>query len=670
MSTQCPSETFTDSESVITFDDFDDEGKGTVKRKTRNLSEKKRRDQFNMLINELSSMVSINSKKMDKSTILKSTILFLKNHQAISVKSRAHEIKQNWKPSFLSNDEFSQLMLEALDSFLIVFTKKGKILYVSESVTSLLGHLPSDLVNRSLYNFLHEKDRVTVFNTLMDYKTTVNETMMTTSCHIRRGTINLKDPYSYEHVQLSGTCRPWPGENDVTDSRSSSSSSSSESVCFCCTVRLNKAQIIRQLSVVNENLSEFTSRQSLEWKFLFLDHRAPPIIGYLPFEVLGTSGYDYYHPDDLEKICKCHDQLMQTGKGTTCLYRFLTKGQQWIWLKTQYYITYHQWNSKPEFIMCTNTVYSYSEVRRELRKELGYGDGDVDMSVFDEFESENNYNHCPSHCSDSSVGQAASPLLKSPEIPKPQSEIVLRAQSRHRCLHSTEMDMNQGKKVMSLNNLQALLEQQQQQQQQQQQTINAMSENLPPDIQQILSAIVPSNAMGVHNNLVTHPSIHQPSNSMTMRNLQTMANSVSTMSLTPNNHQSPESYLTTVHRLFEDELRQTSDQLRSAILWQQQQLMIITDHLRHVQQHQAPPIQGLAVDSTVMRPDAHMMMPHQSGQMMLNDASSNHMMLPTSTEGTNNSCHQSMDPCMSFQLHVVPEDEKINFSPGDLSDSC
>ena len=48
--------------------------------------------------------------------------------------------------------------------------------------------------------------------------------------------------------------------------------------------------------------------------------------------------------------------VMQSGEGTSCFYRFLTKGQQWIWLQTHYYITYHQWSSKPEFIVCTNTV--------------------------------------------------------------------------------------------------------------------------------------------------------------------------------------------------------------------------------------------------------------------------------------------------------------------------
>lgn len=66
-------------------------------------------------------------------------------------------------------------------------------------------------------------------------------------------------------------------------------------------------QLIREMSIVDSSKSEFTSRHSLEWKFLFLDHRAPPIIGYLPFEVLGTSGYDYYHFDDLEKVVVCHE---------------------------------------------------------------------------------------------------------------------------------------------------------------------------------------------------------------------------------------------------------------------------------------------------------------------------------------------------------------------------
>ena len=43
----------------------------------------------------------------------------------------------------------------------------------------------------------------------------------------------------------------------------------------------------------------------------------------------------------------------------SCYYRFLTKGQEWIWLQTRNYITYNQWNSKPEFIVCMHKVVKY-----------------------------------------------------------------------------------------------------------------------------------------------------------------------------------------------------------------------------------------------------------------------------------------------------------------------
>lgn len=94
-------------------------------------------------------MVSTNTRKMDKSTVLKSTILFLKNHNGecfmliklrtkqryfyydksmiktfseLAVRSRAHEIQEDWKPSFLSNEEFTHLTLEVRHRNLLILT--------------------------------------------------------------------------------------------------------------------------------------------------------------------------------------------------------------------------------------------------------------------------------------------------------------------------------------------------------------------------------------------------------------------------------------------------------------------------------------------------------------------------------------------------------------------
>ncbi|NXO04664.1 NPAS2 protein, partial [Rhinopomastus cyanomelas] len=355
-------------------------------RASRNKSEKKRRDQFNVLIKELSSMLPGNTRKMDKTTVLEKVIGFLQKHNEVSAQTEMSEIQQDWKPSFLSNEEFTQLMLEALDGFIIAVTTGGSIIYVSDSITPLLGHLPGDVLDQNLLNFLPEQEHSEIYKMLSscmlmtdsassDYLKTDNE--LEFYCHLLRGSLNPKEFPTYEYIKFVGNFRSY---SNVPNSACNGfdeavprayRASPRKQICFVATVRLATPQFLKEMCIVEEPLEEFTSRHSLEWKFLFLDHRAPPIIGYLPFEVLGTSGYDYYHIDDLELLARCHEHLMQFGKGKSCCYRFLTKGQQWIWLQTHYYITYHQWNSKPEFIVCTHMVVSYTDVRVERRQEMG-----------------------------------------------------------------------------------------------------------------------------------------------------------------------------------------------------------------------------------------------------------------------------------------------------------
>lgn len=371
----------------MSVDGFEDDGdeKDETKRKSRNLSEKKRRDQFNMLVTELGTMVSPNNRKMDKTTVLKTTIAFLKQHNEMSIRSQAEEIQTDWKPQFLSNEEFTHLMLEALDGFIIVLGTDGHILYTSESMASLLGYMPTSLHNTTLYEIVSDNDKIPLYNTLNMSASvdTCGSQQLKLLLHIRRSNLSSCKESLLELVELSGYFRKWvnPAEtadpyfSDDDDKISLKSGISVQSsqvqhfrlpqtdkTVFVATGRLATPQLLRELPVVHQSQSEFTSRHSLEWKFLFVDHRAPPIIGYLTFELLGTSGYDYYHVDDLEQVAVCHESLMQTGECTSCYYRFLTKGQQWIWLQTRYYITYHQWNSKPEFIVATHKVVNYKEV--------------------------------------------------------------------------------------------------------------------------------------------------------------------------------------------------------------------------------------------------------------------------------------------------------------------
>ncbi|XP_016999898.3 circadian locomoter output cycles protein kaput isoform X1 [Drosophila takahashii] len=246
----------------------------------------------------------------------------------------------------------------------------------------------------TIYDLAYEMDHEALLNIFMNptpviepRQTDISSTnQITFYTHLRRGGMEKVDANAYELVKFVGYFR-----NDTNTSTASSSEVSNGSngqpavlprifqqnpsaevdkkLVFVGTGRVQNPQLIREMSIIDPTSNEFTSKHSMEWKFLFLDHRAPPIIGYMPFEVLGTSGYDYYHFDDLDSIVACHEELRQTGEGKSCYYRFLTKGQQWIWLQTDYYVSYHQFNSKPDYVVCTHKVVSYAEVLKESRKE-------------------------------------------------------------------------------------------------------------------------------------------------------------------------------------------------------------------------------------------------------------------------------------------------------------
>merc|ERR1719400_1925424 len=157
----------TTSFSMSEHDNLEEEDeKDETKRKSRNMSEKKRRDQFNTLITELGTMVSQNNRKMDKTTVLKTTISFLKQHNEMSQRSQTDEIQTDWKPQFLSTEEFTHLMLEAIDGFILVLGTDGHILYTSESLASLLGYLPSSLHNTTLYEIVADGDKIPLYNPL------------------------------------------------------------------------------------------------------------------------------------------------------------------------------------------------------------------------------------------------------------------------------------------------------------------------------------------------------------------------------------------------------------------------------------------------------------------------------------------------------------------------
>lgn len=324
-----------------------------TRRSSRNLSEKRRRDRFNILVQELAGIVSPEEgRKLEKTAVLELAISYLRKHQSQQLRGSRAGSALNWQPSFTTDPEFNLILTDALDSFTIVIENDGTILYASHTVLSLLGYLCDKLVGTSLFSYLNDDEALRVWSQLAVIvpkgdKTGVPSNTSTFAFRMKCGRFCSRSSYQMIHCNAA-VIRPSSGEKTLN--------------CFVLVGKVTHPQPNRIITSSDSAEKEFSYRLTMDWKYIYIDHRAPSIIGFLPFEVLGTSIYEYCGPEDVLNISQYHKFLICVGKVTTCYYRHLTKGQSWVWLRSSGYVSYNQWNSKPESISCTAKVVSFDEV--------------------------------------------------------------------------------------------------------------------------------------------------------------------------------------------------------------------------------------------------------------------------------------------------------------------
>ncbi|CAG2170219.1 unnamed protein product [Oppiella nova] len=98
---------------------------------------------------------------------------------------------------------------------------------------------------------------------------------------------------------------------------------------------------------------EYTSRHSMDGMYLFVDQRVTPLLGYLPQELLGTSCYDYCHPDDVLTLAESHRTALhqQNVSKNSLPYRFRTKLGTYLYLTTLWKTFKNPWTREFEYMI-------------------------------------------------------------------------------------------------------------------------------------------------------------------------------------------------------------------------------------------------------------------------------------------------------------------------------
>ncbi|KAJ8268803.1 hypothetical protein COCON_G00114100 [Conger conger] len=360
--------------------------------------EKRRRDKMNNLIDELSAMIPSCSslpRKLDKLTVLRMAVQHLKSLKGAGGSfSEAH-----YKPSFLPDDEVKHLILRAADGFLfVVGCDRGKILFMSESVSKILNYNRTDLIGQSLFDYVHPKDIGKVKEQLssselyprerlIDAKTGLQvqaELPVASSrlcsgarraffCRMKYNRVAVKleakelpssskrkESQRYCTVHCTGYLRSWPSSQlGAVESEGEAEKEGFHFSCLVAIGRVHPLTVPQANGEVQVKPTEFVTRYAIDGKFTFVDQRATTILGYLPQELLGTSCYEYFHQDDLPQLAERHRKVLRSKeKIETNRYKFKTKYGSFVTLQSQWFSFINPWTKEVEYIVSTNTVIS------------------------------------------------------------------------------------------------------------------------------------------------------------------------------------------------------------------------------------------------------------------------------------------------------------------------
>ncbi|XP_065360949.1 protein cycle [Calliphora vicina] len=372
--------------------------------------EKRRRDKMNTYINELSSMIPMcyaMHRKLDKLTVLRMAVQHLR-----SIRGAVHAYSGgDCKPTFLSDQELKMLILQAAEGFLfVVGCDRGRILYVSESVSNVLNYTQTDLLGQSWFDVLHPKDvakvkeqlssldpcpreRLIDAKTMLPVKTDIPQSLCrlcpgarrsffcrmklkaASSSQIKeesdtssssRSSTKRKSKLSmdekYRVIQCTGYLKSWAPikeENQDADSEDQITNLS----CLVAIGRIpSNVKADKSTSSLDNHPNvrhvNFLSRHSVDGKFLFIDQRATLAVGFLPQEILGSSFYEYFHPEDIPALAESHKLVLQVAeKVTTQVYRFRCKDNSFIQLQSEWRAFKNPWTTEIEYIMAKNSVF-------------------------------------------------------------------------------------------------------------------------------------------------------------------------------------------------------------------------------------------------------------------------------------------------------------------------
>ena len=366
-------------------------------------SEKKRREQENICIEELAMLISAqlpefsdsddssgtnDPSKLEKGSILQETVDKLKKLRAES-QVNAKEIQQeeiSSSQSVLPKEILGSLVLEALDGFMFIVSNDGKIDFVSDNVFDYLGFKQDSLTEQVIYNFIHHGDHAR-FSVNLEPESWRTWKRLPTNTAVAQGfdrskVFNLRFLVNhvakqetledhqqrvdqYENMQVSAIVMLNPIEDKGEDPKSG---------LFCIARRITHNE--RSGITPVEQFTTKSSRQTFRIETVDTEGLPERFRKNISVHALGKTLVDLVHPHDKPLIKEHIEGFLKNITDTSRVYRMvLPPPQNVVHVKTKTKDFRPQPGSNhPGYIMSTHAIIRENELNLEdlpaLRPEL------------------------------------------------------------------------------------------------------------------------------------------------------------------------------------------------------------------------------------------------------------------------------------------------------------
>ncbi|XP_047432273.1 aryl hydrocarbon receptor 1b [Mugil cephalus] len=369
---------------------------------TKSNPSKRHRDRLNSELDRLASLLPFPEdviSSLDKLSILRLSVSYLRTKSFFSValknqlsngisKSSDHKGGSKTADGRISEGE---LLLQALNGFVLVVTAEGIIFFCSHTIQDYLGFHQTDVMHQSVFELIHSEDQQEFRRNLhwalnppatRGSSADSSDVESTSSClvsyspdqlppenssFLERGfvcrfrclldnssgflALNIQGRLKFLHGQSRQQCDDGEGSRPP------------QLALFAIATPLQPPAI---LEIRTRNMI-FRTKHKLDFTPMACDAKGKIVLGYTEAELrVRGSGYQFIHAADMLYCAENHVRMIKTGESGLTVFRLLTKDNRWKWVQANARLVYK--NGKPDYIIATQRPLAEEEGGEHLRK--------------------------------------------------------------------------------------------------------------------------------------------------------------------------------------------------------------------------------------------------------------------------------------------------------------